>query len=222
MSRIPNTITLCNAICGMLAILLGSPEVGAFLIIIAMILDLTDGLVARVLNVRSDLGKQLDSLADLISFGVAPGYLFYHLFSDTEALLASIFYVLSALFRLAKFNTLEYMKDFNGLPSPAAAGVVSGYILLYAQDSVVTPYWLPMLAIITTAISMNIKMSFFSLKGGSMLSDWRLWFVIIATVVALVLDHSFALLVCFGSYVFVSFACGVARNMPRSHSSTSS
>jgi len=206
----------------MLAILLGNPEVGAYLIIIAMILDLADGLVARALNVKSDLGKQLDSLADLISFGVAPGYLFYHLFSDTEALLASVFYVLSALFRLAKFNTLDYMKDFNGLPSPAAAGVVSGYILLYAQDSVVTPYWLPMLAIITTAISMNIKMSFFSLKGGSMLLDWRLWFVVLATVIALVRDHSFALLVCFGSYVFVSFACGVARNMPSSHSSSSS
>jgi len=130
MSRIPNTITLCNAICGMLAILLGNPEVGAYLILIAMILDLADGLVARALNVKSDLGKQLDSLADLISFGVAPGYLFYHLFSDTEALLASVFYVLSALFRLAKFNTMEYMKDFNGLPSPAAAGGVSGYILL--------------------------------------------------------------------------------------------
>lgn len=220
MSRIPNTITLCNAICGMLAILLGNPEVGAYLIITAMILDLADGLVARALNVKSDLGKQLDSLADLISFGVAPGYLFYHLFSDTEALLASIFYVLSALFRLAKFNTLDYMKDFNGLPSPAAAGVVSGYILLYAQDSVVTPYWLPMLAIITTAICMNIKMSFFSLKGGSMILDWRLWFVVLATVVALFLDPSFALLICFGSYVLVSFACGVARNMPRSHSSS--
>jgi len=136
-------------------------------------------------------------------------------------LLASIFYALSALFRLAKFNTLDYMKDFNGLPSPAAAGVVSGYILLYAQDSVVTPYWLPMLAIITTAICMNIKMSFFSLKGNSMLTDWRLWVVILSTVIALVLDPSFALLVCFGSYVVVSFACGLARNMPRSHSRTS-
>ncbi len=218
MSKIPNAITLCNAVCGMLAILFGNPVIGAYLILTAMILDLADGLVARMLNVKSELGKQLDSLADLISFGVAPGYLFYHLFNDTEALLASIFYVLSALFRLAKFNTQEYMKDFNGLPSPAAAGVVSGYILIYAQDNVINPSWLPMAAILTTAICMNIKMGFFSLKGVSMIKDWRLWFVIFSTIAALVIDTSFALLVCFGSYVLVSFASGLARNVPRSQS----
>jgi len=176
----------------MLAILLGNPVIGAYLIISAMIMDTADGLVARALNVKSDLGKQLDSLSDLISFGVAPAYLFYHLFGDTEALLASLFYVLSALFRLGKFNTLDYMKDFNGLPTPAAAGVVSGYILIYAQDGVTEPAWLPMLAIITTAICMNIKMSFFSLKGGQIF--------------------------CFGSYLLVSFIAGAARKMHRTES----
>ena len=69
MTKIPNTITLCNAICGVLVILLGSPVIGAYLIIMAMILDTVDGLVARALNVKSDLGKQLDSLSDLISIG---------------------------------------------------------------------------------------------------------------------------------------------------------
>lgn len=214
MSKIPNTITLCNAICGMLVILLGNPVLGAYLIIAAMILDTIDGLAARALNVKSELGKQLDSLSDLISFGVAPAYLFYHLFSDTEALLASIFYVLSALYRLAKFNTLDYMKDFNGLPSPAAAGIVSGYILIYAQADISTPSWLPMVAIVATAICMNIRMSFFSLKGDSLMKDWKLWTVILATVVALILDASFALLVCFGSYLVISILCGVARNVP--------
>ncbi len=218
MSKIPNAITLCNAVCGMLAILFGDPVIGAYFIITAMVLDLADGLVARALNVKSELGKQLDSLADLISFGVAPGYLFYHLFGDTEALLASIFYVLSALFRLAKFNTMDYMKDFNGLPSPAAAGVVSGYILIYAQDNVINPAWLPMAAILTTAICMNIKMGFFSLKGGSMFKDWRLWLVILSTLAALIVDASFALIVCFGSYVLVSFASCAVRNVPRSQS----
>jgi len=170
----------------MVAILLGNPVIGAYLIITAMILDTADGLVARALKVKSELGKQLDSLSDLISFGVAPAYLFYHLFSDTEAMLASLFYVLSALFRLGKFNTLDYMKDFNGLPTPAAAGIVSGYILIYAQDGVTNPSWLPMLAIIATSICMNIKMSFFSLKGDSLFKDWKLWFVVSATLAALV------------------------------------
>ncbi len=213
MNKIPNAITLCNAVCGTLVILLGSPVIGAYLIIAAMILDTIDGLVARALKVKSELGKQLDSLSDLISFGVAPGYLFYHLFNDTEALLACIFYVLSALFRLAKFNIQDNMRDFNGLPTPAAAGIVSGYILIYAQDNVVTPDWLPMLAIILTAVCMNIRMSFFSLKGESIAKDWKLWFVILSTLTAIIVDSSFALIVCFGSYLLVSFVSGVARNV---------
>ncbi len=215
-SKIPNAITLCNAVCGVLAILLGNPVIGAYLIITAMVLDLADGLVARALNVHSELGKQLDSLADLISFGVAPAYLFYHLFNDTEALLVSIFYVLSALFRLGKFNTLDYMKDFNGLPSPAAAGVVSGYILIIAHDNVLNPSWLPLLTVALTAVCMNIKMSFFSLKGASMVKDWRLWFVVISTITALIMDPSFSLIVCFSSYLFVSFVSCFFRHVPRS------
>lgn len=213
MNKIPNTITLCNAICGMLAILMGNPVLGAYLILIAMILDLADGLVARALNVKSELGKQLDSLSDLISFGVAPAYLYYHIFNDAEALLACIFYVLSALFRLGKFNTQDYMKDFNGLPTPAAAGIVSGYILIYTQDNVIVPDWMPMVAIVLTAICMNIRMSFFSLKGESLIRDWKLWVVVLATILALIVDPSFSLIVCFGSYLVVSFVSGVARNV---------
>ena len=215
MSKIPNTITLCNAICGMLAILLGNPVIGSYLIITAMVLDTADGLVARALHVKSELGKQLDSLSDLISFGVAPAYMFYHLFGNEEALLASIFYVLSALFRLAKFNVQETKRDFNGLPTPAAAGVVSGYILIYAQDAISNPTWLPLVAIVLTAICMNIRMSFFSLKGESVFSDWKLWFVIISTVTTLIIDPSFALIICFGSYLFVSFMSCAARQMMR-------
>ena len=213
MNKIPNAITLCNAVCGVVAILLGAAVLGAYLILIAMILDLADGLVARALNVKSELGKQLDSLSDLISFGVAPAYLYYHLFSDTEALLACIFYVLSALFRLAKFNVQSEKRDFNGLPTPAAAGIVSGYILIYTQDNVITPDWLPMVAIICTAICMNIRMSFFSLKGESLVRDWKLWVVVLATLSAIIVDPSFALIVCFGSYLIVSFVSGVARNV---------
>ena len=94
MSRLPNFITLCNALCGILAILLGNPILGAYLVLAAMILDTIDGAAARMLNVKSELGKQLDSMSDLISFGVAPAYLYYTLFSDTEALLACIFFCL--------------------------------------------------------------------------------------------------------------------------------
>ena len=213
MRKIPNIITLCNATCGIIAILLGNPILGAYLVMLAMILDAADGLAARALNVKSDLGKQLDSLADLISFGVAPAYLYYSLFNDVESLLACIFYVLSALFRLAKFNTTDTMRDFNGLPSPAAAGMVTGYVMLYAFDAPSSPDILPLVAIIAPAVFMNIHMSFFSLKSDRIMKDWKLWFVVIATVMTCILDWHYALLACFGSYLIVSFVSGAARNM---------
>lgn len=195
--------------------MLDNPVQGSFLIIAAMVLDTIDGLAARALKVKSELGKQLDSLADLISFGIAPAYMYYNLFGNTEALLASIFYALSALFRLAKFNTQEYSTDFNGLPSPAAAGILSGYVLLYALDTPNTPVPLPLMAIIAPAICMNIRMKFFSLKGLSILKDPKFWFVVLVTVLSLILDWHYSLLVCFLSYLFVSFAGGLARKMAR-------
>lgn len=180
-----------------------------------MLLDTFDGLAARALKVKSELGKQLDSLADLISFGIAPAYMYYNLFNNTEALLASIFYALSALFRLAKFNTQEYSEEFNGLPSPAAAGILSGYVLLYALDTPNTPAPLPLMAIIAPAICMNIRMRFFSLKGSWIFRDSKLWFVVLMTLASLIIDWHYSLLVCFLSYLFVSFAGGLARNLSR-------
>jgi CDP-diacylglycerol---serine O-phosphatidyltransferase len=213
MSKIPNFITLCNAVCGIIAILLGNPILGAFLVLLSMVLDTVDGLAARMLNVKSELGKQLDSLSDLISFGVAPAFLFYTLFTDTESLLACIFYILSGLFRLAKFNTIEYSTDFNGLPIPAAAGIVSGYVLLYAYDAPASPDILPLITIIGPAICMNIHMKFFSLKGEGIFTNWKLWFVILATAITFYIDWHYALLMCFTSYLFVSFISGLWRNV---------
>lgn len=213
MKRIPNTITLGNAVCGILAILLDNPLIGAYLIIAAMVLDLFDGLTARALNVKSDLGAQLDSLADMVSFGVAPAYLYYSLFPSTESLLACIFYILSALYRLAKFNTDAYMKDFNGLPSPAAAGILSGAILVYASDAASSPSWLPLVAIIAPAICMNIHMGFFSLKDSRVFKDWKFWFVLLPTVASVTFHWHYMLFTCFASYLCVSFVSGVARNV---------
>ena len=216
MSKIPNIITLSNAVCGVLALLLFNPIWGAYLILLAMILDTADGFAARMLNVKSELGKQLDSLSDLISFGVAPGFLYYTLFNDIESLLACIFYILSALYRLAKFNTEEYSTEFNGLPSPAAAGIVTGYVLLYALDTPSSPDILILAAIILPAICMNVRMSFFSLKGDNLKKDWKIWFVLLTTILTLSIDWHYSLLFCFTSYLFVSFVAGGYRNLRNS------
>lgn len=126
--HIPNLITLLNLVCGVIGIacLLESKFLFAiYLVIAAGIFDVFDGLVARLLKVQSALGAQLDSLADLVSFGVLPALLYYaYLQTLTAALVTGVVLLLPCFsaWRLARFNLDEEQRSyFNGLPSPAAA-----------------------------------------------------------------------------------------------------
>ena len=129
--NIPNAITCGNLLCGCLAIMAafnGKLIVAAYLVGIAAVLDFLDGFVARLLKVHSEIGKQLDSLADMVTFGVVPGFiaykllwfssLLYHL-SSYITLFAFVIPVFSAI-RLAKFNIDTRQTDsFIGVPTPA-------------------------------------------------------------------------------------------------------
>jgi CDP-diacylglycerol--serine O-phosphatidyltransferase len=134
---IPNFVTLLNLVSGVLAIthiLNGQLAWAAVFIFIAGVFDFLDGTLARLLDARSELGKQLDSLADIVSFGVAPGILVYQLLASNctgscNALdrlhitpyFALLIPVCSAI-RLAKFNLdLRQAVNFTGLPTPANA-----------------------------------------------------------------------------------------------------
>lgn len=127
-SVIPNSLTTINLMSGVTGIFLivgGKIEWVFLCLAIGLIADLLDGLTARLLRVSGPLGVQLDSLADLISFGVLPVVLFYYLQmdSDNEILMAGgcLIYSACAAFRLAKFNIIEEPStEFSGLPSPAA------------------------------------------------------------------------------------------------------
>lgn len=119
---IPSLITLGNLLCGFLAILSGNPFTGMMLILCGAILDLFDGMIARALNVISDFGKQLDSLADIVTFGIAPAVLIYSSMMGNgvfEMMIISLIPLLAAV-RLAKFNAVNANDvHFTGLPSPA-------------------------------------------------------------------------------------------------------
>ena len=131
-ASIPNTITLGNMACGLLAVLSimrGDFTLAGILIALALVFDFLDGLVARALKVHSELGKQLDSLADVVSFGVAPGFFMYKLFllagntgepvPEFLAYLAFLIPLFSALL-LAKFNIdTRQTSFFIGMPTPA-------------------------------------------------------------------------------------------------------
>lgn len=119
---IPSSLTLINLSLGVLAILINLPLYSLILIFIATIFDVFDGIVARALKAQSEFGKQLDSLADLVTFGVAPAFLmFQHCFAEESTIrfVVILIPIFSAI-RLAKFNIDDSQKtNFRGLPTPA-------------------------------------------------------------------------------------------------------
>ncbi len=140
--HIPNAITSLNLFCGCISIhqmSQGNIAMAAGFILLAAFLDFFDGMAARMLGVSSEIGKQLDSLADVVSFGVAPSFIaFYLLYGSLEnrflAYLAFIIAIYSAL-RLAKFNIDDRQSDsFIGLPTPANALFWVGIALSYWQS----------------------------------------------------------------------------------------
>ena len=127
--QIPNIITLCNLLCGTVAIywaVLGHTARAAEFIMLGIFFDFFDGMFARLLKVASPIGKELDSLADVITSGVAPGLILFHILSGYPAwnglrFVALLMPAFSA-YRLAKFNLDERQShSFIGLPTPANA-----------------------------------------------------------------------------------------------------
>lgn len=153
---LPNMLTLANLMAGVLAIIATlchhNYEMALWLIVAAAIFDFFDGFVARLLNQQSPLGVQLDSLADDVTFGVAPAFVMFDLYRSAEArwidsaevmqwlgfvvLLIAAFSVL----RLAKFNIdTTQSTEFEGLPTPANALLLVSLALLAQQGNIALP-----------------------------------------------------------------------------------
>lgn len=141
LKSIPSLLTVGNLFLGVIAILMvfnEKPQMAAMMVLIAMLLDGVDGRVARALNAQSEFGKELDSLSDVISFGVAPAFIMYVVaFQELSPALA---WIVTALFpicgalRLARFNVItSSVGYFIGLPIPAAGGVLAT-LALFKED----------------------------------------------------------------------------------------
>lgn len=144
--NIPNFITLLNLISGSVAIVMalsGEMACASWFIIIAAVFDFCDGLAARILHAKSPIGAQLDSLADVVSFGLAPSAIVYGMLkgvSDLPHIPAGHFELLPFLafilacgsaWRLAKFNTdPEQAEEFKGLPTPAMGLFIAAFPLI--------------------------------------------------------------------------------------------
>ena len=180
--HIPNTLTCLNLVCGTLsamAALKGNLEMAAIWILIAALFDFLDGFAARLLKVASPIGKELDSLSDIVSFGVAPAMTIFtwltrcmyelqpsHINRFTELMPYVVLLVpaLSAI-RLARFNLDERQATtFIGLPTPANA-LFLGFIPLAADKlSFLNNFWLVWAVTIIFALLLVSEISMISLK----------------------------------------------------------
>lgn len=246
---LPNLMTAGNLFCGFVAIIrciqakftssAGDMSVGyletiartpaqlyeqaVWFILAAVIFDMLDGRMARLTRKESLFGKEFDSLADVVSFGVAPALLvFFVLLTPTEDFplvrtiggLVGFFYLLCAAVRLARFNVIttpllpqaeEFPKnDFLGLPVPAAAGMVSSIVLVLNRfDLPAAALFLPVLMILI-AILMVSNVHYPSLKtvGSNSRIDFRGFIVLLVIMVAVFLFHYLAVALVFLGYIF--------------------
>lgn len=179
--HLPNFITTLNVLCGSLAAVMvinGDPLAAAFLVLLGAIFDFADGFVARLVKATSNIGKELDSLADMITFGLVPGLILLHYlkeslglgilsmetFIEKPILLIPMLVPMFSALRLAKFNVDTRQSDsFRGLPTPASAlWVISiplviafmPYRIAWNPDSVIVDQWF----LIGSAIGLSILM----------------------------------------------------------------
>jgi CDP-diacylglycerol---serine O-phosphatidyltransferase len=168
-SIVPNLFTLANLFCGFASIVSatsGNIERAAFLILLAGVFDMLDGVVARLTDSTSEFGVELDSLCDAVSFGVAPSVMlwavYFHEWNNWGLLLSSL-PALAGVLRLARFNVqLTGMEDklyFRGMPIPAGALTVVSYIVTIHQHDVLPDAWRPWGILAATVLSAGAMVS---------------------------------------------------------------
>ncbi len=195
--HIPNIITSLNLFCGCIALLFavsGDLIAAAFFVFAGMLFDFFDGFAARLLKVESKMGLELDSLADMVTFGVVPGIIMVQLISmsltgenidiinmivipglstnlEVYLPLLGLLIILASAYRLAKFNIDTRQTDsFIGLPTPANTLLIISLPLIfeYQNTDFIKPLvfneWVLIIITIISAILLNVELPLFSLK----------------------------------------------------------
>jgi CDP-diacylglycerol--serine O-phosphatidyltransferase len=236
---LPNLLTtgcLFSGFYAVVAAIDGNFERAGIAVFVAMIFDTLDGRMARLTHTESAFGKEYDSLADMVAFGLAPAMVSYQWGVARIAeygrawgrlgWLAAFFYCAAAALRLARFNTRVATQDkryFEGLPSPSAAAVVSGFVWVSSEwrEPGLTGL---IVAFSVTAIAGALMVSSFSYPSFKKL-DARpvrfVWLVVVALVFVVIgIDPARALLGCFGGYALWAPLAWVWRRIRRARRSS--
>ncbi|RLD31945.1 MAG: CDP-diacylglycerol--serine O-phosphatidyltransferase [Bacteroidetes bacterium] len=232
--HIPNFITLLNLLAGLLSIYFattGNLQLAGLLVFVAAVFDFFDGFAARLLHAKSVIGVQLDSLADMVSFGVAPAFVLFYTIRELtgtgtpEYLPFTAFVVpLFSALRLAKFNVDdEQTTSFMGLPTPATGLLLASFPIMIMgcltenkgiyYDIVTNPYFLASVGLISSALMVsNIPM--FSLKSSSL--SWtenqtRYLFIVLSVALLILLKVAAVPLIIL-LYLLLSIVSGLFKN----------
>lgn len=222
--HIPNTITLLNLFSGSVGVVMAfqaNYQIALACMLLAAVFDFCDGLAARALHAYSSIGKELDSLADVVSFGFLPATMVYQMLtvaSDNAYLpfAAYIITVFSAL-RLAKFNVDERQtSSFIGLATPANAIFWAGLVASYHPYAEVYPYAVIVLILLMSFL-LVAEVPFFSLKFKNL--KWkdnsiRFIFLIVSVVLLLVLrlDAFMWIILAYILMAFAAWAMAAVKN----------
>lgn len=207
---LPSTFTVANVFCGFYSIISsirGDLAFAGILIGIAILLDTLDGRVARMANASSEFGKEFDSLADQVSFGVAPMVLAFQwglaLWPRMGWLIGFLFVICGAM-RLARFNIQESVADrrfFVGLPIPAAAGSIAALVYQFPEPMQSQAQALPVLGLVTAlSFLMVSKLRYYSFKDFDLKKRHpHLVIVFLALLIVAVFTHPQAMLLIMAS-----------------------
>ena len=201
---------------------------------LAAVVDFLDGFVARLLKVHSPLGKELDSLADMVSFGVVPGMILYQLLrmsylrepsafdTPVTAFLPALLVPCAAAYRLAKFNVdTRQTYGFIGVPTPPVALLIASLPLIFYYDQfglaalVVNKWFLYALIVLTSFLMIsNIPILSLKFKSFTIRDNWPKWTLAAVALVSAFLVHWVAIPLVFVVYVALSLAIGRRFSSP--------
>jgi CDP-diacylglycerol--serine O-phosphatidyltransferase len=228
--HIPNAVTSMNLLCGVLGVMAALEarfDWAFYLMLAGAVFDFFDGLTARALKAYSPMGKELDSLADMVTFGVLPSVMLYELmrvctFSNSFWCYVPLVIAVFSGLRLAKFNIDDRQHtSFLGLPTPACAMVCGSLCYFVAHDmQTFLATWasgfvfIPLLSVVLAALLVSEVPMFsmkFSREDGPLVKRKRIIFginalLVVAIVVSLRLNWSLAVLLIFLVYILMNLA----------------
>jgi CDP-diacylglycerol---serine O-phosphatidyltransferase len=214
---LPNLLTTASLFAGFYAIVQAMNnrfELAAIAVFVAMVLDSLDGRVARLTRTESEFGAEYDSLSDMVSFGVAPALIMYEwALRDLGRLgwIAAFVFCAGAALRLARFNTNLGVVDkryFQGLPSPAAAALVVGFVWVSDDLSIHLQQFIRVLACGVTVfagITMVTRISFYSFKDLNFRRSVPFWAALLMVLFMIIVSWN-PPIVLFGVFVAYSIS----------------